>query len=138
MSLLKDNVVKMDWETDDCLFTKGGKFGKTFIFASKEYSTPKGNITVFFTCDTAFLWASDPNTEDEDLWNAKELKSVLKKNISEAFPVNFREYVPLIEYGATEVLEEVVDKYGLGKHVEDIKKRLEDVSGYAEEKTAQL
>lgn len=138
MSLVKDNVVKMDWEANDCLYTKGGKFGKTFIFASKEYSTSQGSITVFFNCDTAFLWASDPNTEDEDLWNAKELKSVLKKNISEAFPVNYAEYVPVIEYGDTEVIQEVVEKYGLEDYVDDIKARLEDVSGYAKEQPAQF
>lgn len=130
-----DNVVKMEWDSSKALYTKGGKLGRTFIFASKDYETSVGTVTVFFNCYTAFIWASDAGTEDEDRWNASELKSWVKDNLDDAFPMNYGEYIPIIEYGSREVKQEVIDKYDLGSFVDDILARLKDVEPYSDEKS---
>lgn len=131
-----DNVVKMEWDADKALFRKGGKFGKIFIFAGKDYETSVGTVTVFFNCYTAFVWADDANTPDEDRYNAKELKSWVKDNLDEAFPINYDNYIPIVEYGATEVNQSAIDKYDLGAYADDILARLADVKPYSEEKSS--
>lgn len=130
-----DNVVKMEWDAGKALYTKGGKLGRTFIFASKDYETSAGTVTVFFNCYTAFIWASDAGTESEDRWNASELKPWVKDNLDDAFPINYGEYVPIIEYGSDEVKQEVIAKYNLDAYVEDILARFNDVKPYSEEKS---
>lgn len=129
-----DNVVKMDWDADKALYTKGGKLGKTFIFAGKDYETSVGVITVFFNCDTAFIWADDAGEETEDRYNAKELKAWVKDNLDEAFPINYSNYIPVIDFGADEVNADVIEKYDLGAYVDDILARINDVKPYGEEK----
>lgn len=133
-----DNVVKMEWDADKALYTKGGKFGRTFIFAGQEYSTPNGTITVFFNCHTAFLWADDAGTEDEDLYNAKELKSWVKDNLDGTFPYNYSNYIPIVDYDEDEPIDSMIEKYGLQDFVEDIMERLRDVKPYSEEHTAEF
>lgn len=136
---VNDGVVKMDWDADKALYRKGVRSkNDTFIFASKEYETSKGVITVFFNCYTAFIWADDAGEETEDRYNAKELKSWVKSNLDEAFPLNYSNYIPIVEYGASKVNQDMVDKYDLGAYVDDILARLVDLKPYAEEKTFAL
>lgn len=131
--LITDNVVTMGWEASKALYTKGGKMGKTFIFASKDYETSVGTITVFFNCYTAFVWADEAGTEDEDRYNAKELKTWVKDNLDDAFPLNYDNYIPIVDYGADEVNQDMIEKYDLGEYVDDILARLADVRPYSEE-----
>ena len=131
---VNDGVVKMDWDADKALYRKGVKSkNDTFIFASKEYETSKGVITVFFNCYTAFVWADEAGTEDEDRYNAKELKTWVKDNLDDAFPLNYDNYIPIIDYGADEVNQDMIEKYDLGEYVDDILARLADVRPYSEE-----
>lgn len=135
---ITDNVVKMQWEASKALYLNGGRKGKTFIYASKDYETSVGTITVFFNCYTAFIWADEAGTEDEDRYNAREMKTWLKDNLDDAFPLNYSNYIPVIDYGADEVNQEIIDKYDLGEYVSDILDRLEDVRPYSEETIATL
>lgn len=130
-----DNVVKLDWDSTKALYTRDGKLGKTFIFASKDYETSVGTVTVFFNCYTAFIWADDAGTPDEDRYNAKELKDWVKDNLDESFPINYSNYIPVVNYGMDEVNQDVIDKYDLGAYVSDILARLEDVKPYSNEKS---
>lgn len=129
-----DNVLKMEWDESKALYTKGGKFGRTFVFAAVDYETEIGTVTVFFNCYTAFIWADNAGSEDEDRYNAKELKPWVKDNLDEAFPINYSNYIPIVEYGAEDAVAENVEKYGLGEYVDDILARLQDLKPYSEEK----
>lgn len=133
MGNIVDNVVKMEWDASKALYTKGGAQGRTFVFASKEYQTDLGTVTVFFNCYTAFIWADDAGEPTEDRYNAKELKDWVKENLDEAFPINYDNYIPIIEYGTDEIIDENVEKYGLQEYVDDIIARLNDVKPYGNE-----
>lgn len=133
-----DNVVKMEWDASKAVYTKGGRTGRTFIYAAKDYETKVGTVTLFFNCDTVFIWASDAGTDEEDRWNAQELKAWIKTNLNGLFPTNYAEYVPVVEYGATTVQQDVIEKYGLEEYVDDILARLADVKPYSIEETMSL
>ena len=132
MALVENNVVKMEWDKAGWLQKKSG----TFCFASKEYdSTTKGKVTVFFRSNMAFIWASNAHSDDEDLWNAEELKGMIKsEGMDGAFPNMYDEYVPVIEGGETECDNAVLEEYGIVAYADDIKKRLNDIAPYSEEK----
>lgn len=131
-----DNVVKMEWDASKAVYTKGGKLGRTFVYSAEDYETRIGTVTVFFNCFTAFIWADDAGTDNEDRYNAKELKSWIKDNLDEAFPMSYDNYVPIIEYGGTECKQAMLTKYGLEEFEQDIIARLNDVKPYSEEKSS--
>lgn len=136
MAVVENNIVKMEWDKAGWVQTKGGT-GKSsaFIFASKEFSsTTKGTVTVFFNPNTAFIWASDPHTSEEDLWNASELKSWLRDNLDGSFPDNWDECVSVIPYGTREADMAILEEYGIVDFKEEIEKRLDDVRPFGEEK----
>lgn len=136
MAVVENNVVKMEWDKSGWVQTKGtgGKPG-AFIFASKEFaSDTKGTVTVFFNPFTAFIWASDAHTDEEDLWNAAELKGWLKENLDGSFPDNWDECVPVIAYGGTDADVAILEEYGLTAYKEEIEARLRDVAPFGEEK----
>lgn len=128
-----DNVVKMEWERSKALYKKGSKSRKVFILAGKDYETKLGTVTVFFNCDTVFVWADNAGEPDEDRYNAKELKDWVKDNYDESFPLNYNNYIPIIDYGSNSVNMDMIEKYGLEEYVDDIVARLDDVRPYAEE-----
>lgn len=128
-----DDVVKMEWEASKVLFKKGSKLGSIFIFAAHDYETSVGTVTLFFDCDTVFIWASDAGTDQEDRWNAKEVKDWLKNDYNDSFPLNYDAYIPVIGYGSDEVNQDVIEKYGLQEYVDDIKARFKDVQPYSAE-----
>ena len=127
MSLVKNKCVKMDWEASSFVtLTKG-----TFIVAGKDYESTKfGTITVFFNCETAFLFISDADTDDQDFWDGVSLKQWLKTNLDGSFPISYDEYVPIVEWGADTINDGVLEKYGLEAYADDIKARLEDLQGF--------
>lgn len=118
------------WNDGEKYFTKKG----AFAFAAHEYQTDIGVVAVLFTCDTAFLWASDAGTEQEDRWAVDEVKDFVRRNMSGAFPVNYNEYIPIIDYGEEDVKMSVAEKYGLKDYADDIKERLKSLADYAVER----
>lgn len=131
MALVKNSIVKMDWESDSFILMKNG----VFVVAGQDYlsSTRGVNLTVFFNANTAFLWISEPHTEEEDYWNAKELRSWLKENIDGSFPINFEEYVPIVEWGADVCNQNILEEYGLTEYADDILARVKDLADYDKE-----
>jgi len=136
-----NNKVKMEWEKSGFVVTKGSAGNSFFTFASQEYpSTNKGLVTVFFNPSTAWIWASDPHTGDEDLWNASELKSWLKEpgNFTDLFPNGWAEYVSVIANGDDTASQQILDEYGISQHKADIEARLRDLEGYLDDEPVGL
>lgn len=141
MAIVENNIVKMEWDKAGWLQTKASGMNKngTFIFGSKDYeSTVKGTVTVFFNADMAFLWASEAHTDEEDMWNASELKDWCKQNLDGAFPDMYDECVVVINSGDDECIDEVLEEYGIAEHKADIEARLQDVRPFGEEKEVNL
>lgn len=137
MAIVENNVVKMEWDKSGWFtFKRRNKSNSDiFVFASKVYpSTTHGEVTVFFTPTTAFLFASNAGKEDEDMWNAKELGGVMKRLYSDSFPYNLEEYVAVIESGEDLCIPFVLDNYGIAEFKEDIEARVKDVRPYGIEK----
>lgn len=137
MAIVENNIVKMEWQKDGWLQTKAsGRSKGVFIYASQVYpSTVKGEVTVFFNADMAWIWASDAHTEEEDLWNAKELKSWVKSNLDGSFPDMYDECVEVISSGEDECIMDVLEEYGIVDAKEDIEKRVQDVRPFGYETT---
>lgn len=130
MALVKNNMVKMDWEKDIFIVLKNG----VFVVAGQDYESSKGETrTVFFNANTAFLWITDAHTDEEDYWDGKELKSWLKENLDGAFPINYDEYVPIVNWGSDKVDMAILEEYGLEQYADDILARLKDLEGYDKE-----
>lgn len=137
--IVENNIVKMEWQKDGWLETSSKKKPSAFIFASQKYdSTVKGEVTVFFTPLTAFLFISDAGTADEDMWNAEELIPVIKGNLSGNFPFDLEEYVAVIDSGEDKCLTSVLEKYGIVDAKEDIEARMRDIRPYGDEKIITL
>lgn len=131
MALVVNNIVTMEWQTANFFKTSKG----AFIWASKEYDTEKGKVTVFFNCNTAFIFRTPEDADDaEDIWDTKELKEFLKKNMDGSFPLQYEEYLPLITWGNSKVDAEVAEQYGLTEFISDIEARLKDVEPFGDEK----
>lgn len=127
MAIVENNAVKMEWEKSGWLQAKNG----SFIFGSVTYpSQTKGEVTVFFTPDTAFLWISDAGTDAEDMWNASELKSWCKESLDGSFPHCYSEYVPVIASGDETADDHTLELYGIAEHKADIEARMADLEFY--------
>lgn len=136
MSVVVNNIVKMEWDKEGWLqlSPKSKKNAGAFIFASKVYpSTTHGEVTVFFNHYTAFLMISDPHTDAEDLWNAKELAQVLKTELTGGFPTDLDIYVPIIGGNDDNCRPEVLEEYGITEFASDIEARLNDLAPYGKE-----
>ena len=136
MAQVINDVVKMDWEKDGWLQTKGkgGKPG-TFIIASKEYTNSDGEpVLVLFNSTTAFIWGDNVGTDNEDRWEFSEIKSWLKTNFDSYFPASYDEYYPLIEIGSVVANPAALERYKLTEYKDDIESRLKDLLPYGEEK----
>ena len=134
MRLKVDNVIKKEWDEAGFLMTKN----KIFVLATKKYETVKGVVSVFFTSHTAFVWADDAGTDEEDLWSQEDMIPWLKKNRDGSFPTQYNEYVPIISYGADVCDSAMLERYGLTDFEEDIIARLKDVEPYSEEKDTKI
>lgn len=136
MAIVVNNIVKLEWEKSGWLQAKGSAVNPdgTFIFASKDYeSTVKGTVTVFFNANSAFLWVSDAHTDEEDMWNASELKNWCKKNIDGSFPMMYDECVEIIQSGEDECVDAILEEYGIVEHKADIEARQRDLRPFGEE-----
>lgn len=120
MSLVVNNVVKMEWQSENWLTTKQNMF----VMAAQNYTNKDGEtIAVVFTAHTAFLWGD----EEDGLWSAKEVRDWCKKNVDGSFPTEYDEYIPVIPYGMNEALDSVLEEYGLTEYKEDIENRRADL-----------
>lgn len=130
MEYVVNNVVKMEWDKKGFLCTKGTQ-GNAFVMATKVYpSTKGGEVAVFFTTDTAFVWGAI-----DDLWSQQELRDWVKKEYDYAFPHQYDAYLPVIS-SSGEVDESLLDTLGISEFKQDIEYRLDDVRPYSVEKDA--
>lgn len=131
MALVVNNIVKMEWQTENWLATKakGGKPGM-FIMAAQPYTNKDGEtVAVIFTAHTAFLWG-----DDEGLWTADEVRDWCKKNVDGSFPTAYDEYIAIIPYGSNEADDAILEKYGLSEYKEDIENRRIDLIPFGADK----
>lgn len=136
MAFVKNNVVKMEWEQNGWLARRyRNSMTSAFIFASTIYpSKTKRKVTVFFTAETAFIWATNPHSSKEELWKAKSLKDWYKQgNADVTFPMNWEEYVAVIDSGNDSCNEDILREYGIENYKIDIENRLRDVAPFGEE-----
>lgn len=134
MGMVINDTVKMQWEDNRWIQTKGGK-GKrpTFILACKEYNTENGVVPVFFNAFTAFVF------EDEDgLWGFGDIKKFIKENYDQSFPEVYDEYREIGVNPDRELDEELLAELGLTEYAQDIKDRLEDLQPYGDEEEVSL
>lgn len=136
MGYIVNDVVKMKWTKEGWMQApvkeeNGVLREGVFMFASQLYTTEQfGEITVFFTPDTAFLFISDQGEEDEHIWTAEELGRIMKEHYGDSFPVQYDEYFPLIDMGEEECMEDMLEIYDLLPFKADIEQRLMDVAPY--------
>lgn len=126
--IIINDTVKMEWQASGYLEVKGK--GAHFVVASKVYDSADGvKIPVFFTTNSAFLWADYAGTEQEDLWSVRDLIEWIKKEGEDShFPAGFDDnYIPIIVEGADVCIDEQLEKYGLTAFKADIEERLADV-----------
>ena len=84
------------------------------------------------------MFASEPGTENEDMWNAKELAGIMKKGFSDYFPYNYEEYVAVIDSGEENCIASVLERYGIVDAKEDIEARMRDIKPFGYEKIINL
>ena len=134
--LVVNNLVKMNWVASGFIEKKTSKYKpNALVVASQVYKNVDGDIIpVFFTSDTAFLWADNAGEESESLWSIRELVNWLNAgNMSVTFPQNYEMcYIPLIGVGAEECDTDMLAKYGLESFKQDIENRLKDLAVYGE------
>lgn len=137
MSLVVNDIVKMEWQKEGWLQTAARKNKKsTFIMASQDYESSKyGTLSVIFTATTAFLFVDAPGTADMDIWSAEDLIATLKDDMPGNFPYSLEQYVPLIASGDDHCIEGALETYGLEAYKADIEKRMKDIApfGYEED-----
>ena len=128
MSKVINDIVKMEWNSEDMLFTKN----KMFVVAAREYETEKGKITVFFTSTACFLWITDEGLSSQDMWSRNDLFNYLKASLDGSFPEMYDDYVPLTNGNTSIMNDAVLDKFGLLSYKEEITRRQEDIAPYGE------
>lgn len=134
--LVVNNLVHMNWVASGFIEKKTSKYKpNALVVASQVYKNIKGVIIpVFFTSDTAFLWADNAGKENESLWSIRELVNWLNAdNLSVTFPQNYEMcYIPLIGVGQEECNTDMLAKYDLLPFKKDIEDRLKDLAVYGE------
>lgn len=127
MKLIKNDVVKMDWDAD-CFFESKKK---GFIGAVKVYETETaGSVPVCFADGCAFVLLD--NESESVVLNAEAVNDCIK--------ASYKAKVPMAEYcediygkiGDLQVVDaEVAAYYGLSEEdCYDIDARINDLSGY--------
>lgn len=125
MALIKNDVVSMDWEAEQFFETKEG-----FVAAIREYQTEKGNVAIIFQDKVAYLLLDEDNNPASVEDCSEAIKNIYKEGLSaeDLYPDSY------VELGTTVVLDDGADTaryYGLSDgDIEDINKRLDDLSGY--------
>ena len=132
MELVQNNTVKMEWDKKYFLMkNRGSGLEPAFVMAAHDYVNSRGEtISVFFCSNTAFLFLIDDEDESAGLFDAKSLIKYVKSESPEGFPLEYDQYVPIIPEAEDDCLPEVLAKYGLEAHADDIKARRLDVEPY--------
>ena len=135
MSLVINDIVKMEWQKEGWLQTASRKGKKsTFIMASQSYESSKyGTISVCFTATTAFLFVDGAGTAEMDIWTAEDLIATLKDDMPGNFPYSLEQYVPIIASGEDTCIESVLAEYGLEQYKGDIERRMTDIAPFGYE-----
>lgn len=137
--IIINDTVKLEWQASGYVETTGRN--PVFVIATKVYDSANGGkVAVFFTPNTAFLWADNAGTSEEDLWSCRDMIEWIKQEgTTEAFPEQYSDnYIPIIFGSDTKCSERMLEKYGLTVFAQDIEERLEDVRPFGEEHTAEL
>lgn len=97
--------------------------GKAFLGAVQVYNTVNGEVAVGFTSASAYV------LEDEQgLYTDEDLIGCIKQHAGTmGFPETCEEYREVV---GGEVNQIVVDRFGLGEYLEDIKARVEELIPY--------
>lgn len=137
MSLVVNDTVKMEWESNRWLQSKGEK-GKpgVFLFACKEYETDKGVIPVFFNAYVAWV-----HYDEEGTFSFDEVKAnVTGADYDTAFPEMYAECKVILRLGETAEQADMryVEQFGLQNVLDDIVARLDDLEPYGVEKDVPL
>ena len=139
MECVVNDIVKMKWSEEGWMQMPtteedGALQEGVFMFASQVYATKQlGEVTVFFTPGTAFVFVSDLGEEDEHIWTAMELGRVIKDHFGDTFPVQYEEYYPIIDTGEEECMDEALEMFDLVPFKSDIEQRLADIAPYGYE-----
>ena len=124
MEYVANDVVKMEWEKDKWVQTKGGRF----IFACKQYTNGNGEtIDVCFNPWYAFVMEN----EEEEPLTFSDVKNMVKGGVGDDFPECYDGFVALVENW--EVQEDMIELYKLEDSVDDIEARARDLGAMAEE-----
>lgn len=134
MGLVVNDVVKMEWDEAGWVQTKVKKDKKVvFVMASKEYQSSLGRtIPVFFNGNDAFLWISDADSSNPDVWSVSELVAWVKDEYSSRFPHQYDEFIGL-DLDDDNLNMEVLAKWGLTEYADDISARIKDLLFYGKE-----
>ena len=141
MGYVVNDVVKMKWSEEGWMQMPtteedGALQEGVFMFASQVYATEQlGEVTVFFTPGTAFVFVSDLGEEDEHIWTALELGRVIKDEYGDMFPQQYEEWYPIIEMGDKEYEcnQEMLEMFDLVPFKADIEQRLLDIEAFGYE-----
>lgn len=135
--IVENNVVKMEWNKAQWLETAGKK--RVFIFAGKTYeSTTHGTVDVLFNASMAFIFASNPLSDEEDLWDADNVIDFYKRETPGNFPFNFEECVTVMDSDSDEPNMSILEHYGIVDAKDDIKARLADIAPYGYEEEVKM
>ena len=133
MNLVND-VVKMDWNAEHCMFrnkTKKKPNG-TMCFLGNVYPTVNGDVCVFFDGSSAYVFE-----DEQGLWGISDMKDLIKRDGLDAeYPHCYEEYTPLVNAGMDDNVEfndALFERLRLTEFKDDIVKRLEDASPYSAE-----
>lgn len=133
MALIKNAIVKMDWEADGFIEHKAQG---TFVAAVNEYDIAGGKLAVIFMNGKAFL-----------LYDEEEGAPTTRESFIEFLHDMVEEYGPDVVLEDTDecaeiyielsngagVDEDIASAYGLSdEQCEDILARIDDLSGYVE------
>lgn len=133
MALIKNAIVKMDWDSEGFYEHKATD---TFIAAVNEYSVPSGKLAVIFMNGKAFLLYDEeteaPVTRDDFTKFLHDMVDVYGPDVVLEDTDECAEIYIELSNGV-EVDSELAESYGLSEEdCEDINARIEDLSGYTE------
>lgn len=137
--IIVNSTVKLEWKAPLWLESKSG----IFYLACQEYESSNGNkISVLFVPDRAFIFADNGDISNPaNIWSFSDVKSWAKTafsgEVGEDFPESYDTYMPLAIIDGT-VIDSTVNALGLSAHIDDIKTRLADISGFGAEVSVQL
>ena len=128
MALIKNDIVSMDWESEQFFETKEG-----FFAAIQTYNTENDIVSVVFQNKIAFLLLDEEENAPASLDDTKGAVKTMYKEDMTAEELYEDVYVELGNTVVNEEGAETARHYGLSdEQIKDINARLDDLSGYYE------